>query len=59
MRKSFDGLAYMVKNFLGQDPLTGHVFIFRNKSADKLKLIYWDKNGYAIGFARVIRPFLR
>jgi transposase len=52
MRKSFDGLACLVKEFLGHDSLTGHIFIFRNKSGDKLKLLYWDKNGYVIWYKR-------
>ena len=52
MRRSYDRLTQMVKEFLGQDPTSGHIFIFRNKAADKLKLLYWDKNGYVIWYKR-------
>lgn len=42
-RPSFDGLAQLVRNFLGADPLSGHLFVFRNKRGDRLKLLYWDE----------------
>jgi hypothetical protein len=37
MRRSFDGLAQMVREFLGADPLSGHLFVFRSKRGDRLK----------------------
>ena len=42
MRKSFDGLAQLVREFLGADPLSGNLSVFRNKRGDLLKLLYWD-----------------
>ncbi|QVL33838.1 IS66 family insertion sequence element accessory protein TnpB [Telmatocola sphagniphila] len=48
MRKSFDGLAALAREHLKSDPLSGTWFVFRNKRADKLKLLYWDKDGYVI-----------
>ena len=48
LRKSFDGLAQLVREFLGVDPLSGHLFVFRNKRGDLLKLLYWDRDGYMI-----------
>ena len=48
LRKSFDGLAQLVREFLGVDPLSGHLFVFRNKRGDLLKLLYWDRDGYWI-----------
>ncbi len=53
MRKSFDGLAQMVREFLGQDPLSGHLFVFRSKRGDKLKLLYWDGDGMALFYKRL------
>jgi transposase len=53
LRKSFDGLAQMVREFLGADPLSGHLFVFRNKRGDRLKLLYWDTDGLAIWYKRL------
>jgi transposase len=53
MRKSFDGLAQMVREFLGADPLSGHLFVFRSKRGDRLKLLYWDADGLAIWYKRL------
>ena len=53
LRKSFDGLAQLVREFLGVDPLSGHLFVFRNKRGDRLKLLYWDRDGYWILYRRL------
>ena len=53
LRKSFDGLAQLVREFLGADPLSGHLFVFRNKRGDRLKLLYWDSDGLAIWYKRL------
>jgi transposase len=53
MRRSFDGLALLVQQFLGADPLSGHLFVFRNKPGDRLKLLFWDDDGYVIYYKRL------
>lgn len=48
MRNGADGLSGLVQSFMGQDPLTGNLFVFRNRRGNKLKVLYWDRTGYAI-----------
>jgi transposase len=53
MRRSFDGLMALVRDFLGHDPLSGYFFVFRNKSCDRVKLLYWDRTGLCIWYKRL------
>lgn len=48
MRKGFDGLALLVQEVLRQDPFGGHLFLFRGKRADRVKLLYYDQNGLCL-----------
>ena len=59
MRKSFDGLAEVVRSFLGQDPQSGDLFVFRNKSSERLKILWWDRGGPAIFYKRLERGTFR
>lgn len=53
MRKSIDGLSSLVAQEFNGDPLSGHLFVFFNRSRDKVKLIYWDRNGYVLHYKRM------
>lgn len=53
LRKSFDGLAALVRDGLRGDPLSGDVFVFRNKAGDRIKLLLWEEDGYAIWYKRL------
>lgn len=62
MRKSFDSLAEVVRSFLGRDPRCGHLFVFRNRGGQLLKVLWWDREGMAIYYKRLERgvfPFPR
>jgi len=53
MRKSFDSLAALVHDVLELDPLSGHLFVFRSKRGDRIKILYWDAQGYALWYRRL------
>jgi len=48
MRKSFDGLCGLIRSELGADPLSGAFFVFVNRRRHMLKILYWDRDGFAI-----------
>ena len=59
MRRGFDGLAALTSQVLRQYPLWGHLFVFRNRRGDRLKILDWDRDGLAIWAKRLERGVFR
>ncbi len=59
MRRSFDSLAGQVQTILGQDPFSGHLFVFRNKRGDKVKILFWDRSGFWLLYKRLEKGVFR
>lgn len=55
MRKSFDGLIGLVRDAMAEDPLSGSLYVFVNRRGNYLKLIYWDRTGFALFAKRLDR----
>jgi transposase len=53
LRRSFDGLALAARTLLGEDPQNGAIFAFANKRMNRLKLLWWDRNGYCVLYKRL------
>ena len=53
MRKSFDGLCGLVRGVLQADPLDGSLFLFVNRRGDRLKMLWWDRDGLALFYKRL------
>lgn len=55
MRKGVDGLRALVERALKKDPCSGHLFVFVGKSKDKVKILFWDRNGFVLYLKRLER----
>jgi len=58
-RRGFDSLAAIVRERFGDDPLSGHLFVFRSRRADRIKILWWDRDGLAIWMKRLERGSFR
>jgi transposase len=55
MRKSFDALAALVRERLRDDPMNGHLFVFRGRRGRHMKVLFWDRTGWVILAKRLVR----
>ncbi len=55
MRNGIDGLRAVVEGALKKDPYGGHLFVFVGKSKDKVKILFWDRNGFVLYLKRLER----
>ena len=53
MRCGFDRLAERVKAIIGKDPQSGHLFVFRSRRGDRLKILVWDRDGFVLWYKRL------
>ena len=59
LRKSFDGLSALVRQALGDDPLSGHWFVFKNRMGDRLKILAWEEDGWCLWYKRLEQGVFR
>jgi len=53
MRKAFDGLSGLVISLIDEDPQSGHLFVFFNRRHDRVKILWWDGQGYWLHYKRL------
>ncbi len=59
MRKGFDSLAALVRERLREEPMNGHLFVFRGRAGRHLKILFWDRSGWIVVAKRLVRGSFR
>ena len=59
MRCAFEGLTARVQYILNEDPFSGHLFVFRNKRGDRVKILFWDRSGFCLWYKRLEKGTFR
>ena len=59
LRRGFDGLAAATREVIRQDPESGHLFAFLNRRKNRVKILFWDRTGYALFYKRLCRGTFR
>lgn len=59
MRCGFDGLSTRVRALLDEDPMSGHLFVFRNRRRDRVKILFWDRSGFCLWYKRLEKGTFR
>ena len=58
-RKQIDGIVILIADHLQMDPTAGQLFLFRNRHANKIKMLWWDRNGFWLCYKRIERGRLK
>jgi Transposase and inactivated derivatives len=53
MRRSFDGLSMLAEHVIQCNPFSGHLLVYCNRRSDRVKILYWDRDGWAIWYKRL------
>jgi len=59
MRKAINGLSVMVEEVLALNPFSSHLFVFGNRKRDKVKILYWERNGFCLWYKRLEREHFK
>jgi transposase len=59
MRKSIDSLSVLAQTIVERNPVTEHIFVFCNRTGDKIKILFWDRNGFWLLYKRLERGRFR
>lgn len=54
-RRQHDGLSSCVRHILSANPMSGHLFVFTNKRGNGIKILFWDRNGFALFYKKLCR----